>query len=642
MEKNKKRKFLIVLGIILVLLLMVGTSYALWSTTAIQSGVNEIQSDCLSLTIENSENEINLTNAFPLTDEEAEKLTPYTFMIKNNCNTSVNYTVKLEKLQKNNEQTLDSSNIAIEFNNAQKQILSDYPQGTSTYKDTDAKSIEARELIKGTIKGNETRNYQLKLWMDEHVTAEEDVMNKIFRSKIVIDGGMNNVADYTEPILHGADPVLESSSKQEVMLTSNTLAEEPTTTDKLIPVVIDDEGTVTKANLKEEWYNYEEKKWANAVILANNTKEYKDGETIPEEEIESYFVWIPKYRYKLWDLGETYIGLLSEPYEEKSHAIEIDFGTTDTIDENQGECTTPGVSGDSGNCDVGEWMTHPAFLAFPDSKGMWVGKFETHNAGNTKVQIKPNVYSWRNITVKDAFDTSYNYLRKLDSHMMKNTEWGAAAYLSHSIYGSCDSKKCTEIRINNNSGYVTGYAATEEPTTGYNAYNGYENKQPTQDGNNTINYTNPDSKVASTTRNYSGVYDMNGGSWEYVMGVMKGLNNIDFTFGQSGFSTATFPFNDVNNSSKYYDVYNYYETNAEHWNRRILGDATGELGPFSTEGSEKIGSWYGDESLFVYLSSPWFNRGGGYLYGTGSGIFEFNPGKGVADGSSTFRIVLTP
>ena len=27
------------------------------------------------------------------------------------------------------------------------------------------------------------------------------------------------------------------------------------------------------------------------------------------------------------------------------------------------------------------------------------------------------------------------YQRELDSHMMKNTEWGAVAYLSHSIYG---------------------------------------------------------------------------------------------------------------------------------------------------------------------------------------------------------------
>src|SRR5699024_10227597 len=98
-----------------------------------------------------------------------------------------------------------------------------------------------------------------------------------------------------------------------------------------------------------------------------------------------------------------------------------------------------------------------------NTNGLWVGKFETGYSGATstsgannnttevdKVIIKPNVYSWRNIQVANAFTVSYNYKRELESHMMKNTEWGAVAYLSHSIYGISDS-----IRINNNSSYKT-------------------------------------------------------------------------------------------------------------------------------------------------------------------------------------------
>ena len=45
---------------------------------------------------------------------------------------------------------------------------------------------------------------------------------------------------------------------------------------------------------------------------------------------------------------------------------------------------------------------------------------------------------------------------------MKNTEWGAVAYLQHSQYGSHE-----KVRINNNSNYLTGYAAIHEPTTSY-------------------------------------------------------------------------------------------------------------------------------------------------------------------------------
>ena len=169
-------------------------------------------------------------------------------------------------------------------------------------------------------------------------------------------------------------------------------------------------------------------------------------------------------------------------------------------------------------------MTHPAFLSIP-STGFWVGKFETGYAGATstteaevnerdasKVIVKPNVYSWRNIQVANAFYTSYNYKRNLDSHMMKNTEWGAVAYLQHSIYGSS-----TSVRINNNSDYITGYAANNEPTCGFTGTNEECNRY-CNDGS--CNTAYPNSDLASTTGNISGIYDMSGGAWKYVMGVM--------------------------------------------------------------------------------------------------------------------------
>ena len=185
-------------------------------------------------------------------------------------------------------------------------------------------------------------------------------------------------------------------------------------------------------------------------------RNYKINETIPEGKIESYFVWLPKYRYQLWDLG--IYDSLTEIDTSKVHEIPIIFGDYNTSDDKIGECTTPMESGATGNCKVGDYMTHPAFLSIP-STGFWVGKFETGYNGATsqseaeqnvndssKIIVKPNVHSWRGIQVANAFYSSYNYQRNLDSHMMKNTEWGVVAYLQHSAYGSS-----TSIRINNNS-----------------------------------------------------------------------------------------------------------------------------------------------------------------------------------------------
>ena len=307
---------------------------------------------------------------------------------------------------------------------------------------------------------------------------------------------------YSETILNGTDPVLE---------------------DPLIAVVIENDGTVKRADLTSEWYNYENKEWANVIILTDESTNtnYNSGDTIPEDAIESYFVWIPKYRYQLWDLG-LYDSLTSiDTF--KVHEIQIIFGDYNTSDDKEGECTTPMESGASGNCAVGDYMTHPAFLSIP-STGFWVGKFETGYNGATnrskaeqnvndssKIIVKPNTYSWRGIQVANAFYSSYNYKRELDSHMMKNTEWGAVAYLQHSAYGSS-----TSVRINNNSDYITGYAANNEPTCGYTGTN-EECSKYCNDG--TCNTAYPNSVLASTTGNITGIYDMSGGAWEYVMNV---------------------------------------------------------------------------------------------------------------------------
>lgn len=48
---------------------------------------------------------------------------------------------------------------------------------------------------------------------------------------------------------------------------------------------------------------------------------------------------------------------------------------------------------------------------------------------------KPNVKSWTDIYIGNCYLNALNYNTTLDSHLMKNSEWGATAYLTHSQYG---------------------------------------------------------------------------------------------------------------------------------------------------------------------------------------------------------------
>ena len=624
-----KKKVIIVGSILLVAVIVaLSTSYAMFRFNVTKNTNFKLALGTLELTIKDTttEDKFILKNTVPTKDDVALGEDGYKFTLTNTGTIDSYYSIYLDDILLSDAgERLDNS--YIRFNLLNESNNQSNTSSLSSY------SSDNRLITNGFLKKGESVTYILRMWVKYE--AGNEAQNKYFATQIRVVGTQANAVGYQEEILNGSYPVLK---------------------DNLVPVVISDTGVVTKADINKEWYSYEKKNWANSVILKDESVVYKNGEEIPEDNIESYFVWIPKYSYQLWDLG-NYSGLTS--ISDKTQEIKIKFGTSNTSDNVSGECTTPmkdnqGIAGTSGNCKVGDYMTHPAFLAF-DTTGLWVGKFETGYDGATttagaqvnsvdtnKIVIKPNVYSWRNITVGNMFKNSYDYKRDLDSHMMKNTEWGSVAYLQHSAYGSG-----TSVRINNNKAYITGYAAAVEPTLGYNSQNSITGNRVEAtglglDGTYTVNYLNKNSVAASTTSNYSGVYDMSGGAWEYVMGYTTGATTVG---GNSSITNLYSNFFSDSTYLKYWDKYT--STLNTNFNNKILGDATGEMGPF---GSEKDldsnirykSSWYKDYANFANSSVSWFARGGIWYYGTTSGIFAIGSDIGGMDGVVSYRVVLAP
>ena len=404
-----------------------------------------------------------------------------------------------------------------------------------------------------------TKNYE-----DADLTESDDIENCI----VTVPREL-----YKDTVLNGADPELK---------------------DNLVPVTINTDGTVKKASLYDEWYNYTNKTWANAVLL-NGNDTYKEGDIIIEDAIKAYYVWIPRYKYQIFYDGSTATS---------KQLINIEFENKNTT---KSTSTTKG-----------EWLTHPAFTFGDDElNGIWVGKFEL-TGDTTNPTIKPNVTSLRNENVSTLFATTQKL--STNSSMLKNSEWGAITYLTTSIYG----QGLNEVRINNSSANITGCAATKEN----GAYSRCENAY-----NKSIGY------LASTTGNISGIYDMNGGSYEYVMGVMEdslnsntpssganAKNNSGFT-GKNPYdntTTAGVPFPE----SKYYDIYK-YGTSSSDLTRYYLGDATVE-----------VKGWNSDYAYFVYSILPWFVRGGHYGSGANASVFAFSNYYGRADSNFSARAAL--
>ncbi len=180
MKDKLNNKNIIIIVIVLLLILGIGFSYAWWRYTVIQDKTNVGVSKCFSLELANQANEINLTNMYPITDEEGRKLTPYTFTLKNTCSVSAKYSLNMEMLEGT---TLNSNYLAVLVNNKDIKLLSSYNTATTVIDG----STESRTLDTGTLAPNGSKDYSISIWMDKSVTLSDDAQNKVFKSKVVVD-----------------------------------------------------------------------------------------------------------------------------------------------------------------------------------------------------------------------------------------------------------------------------------------------------------------------------------------------------------------------------------------------------------------------------------------------------------------------
>ena len=341
-------------------------------------------------------------------------------------------------------------------------------------------------------------------------------------------------------------------------------------------------------------------KWANAMTT--------DG---------SMWVWIPRYAYKITEGYHTNV----------AGTIEVAFLDTNNefLNGETGEITTNPEEEGAGTT---KWLVHPAFTSnaetgggFGELTGIWVGKFEAtgvySNGDASKVSVKPGVQSLRSMTVNDQYKAgmkaTYGESVNLNSHMAKNSEWGATVYLAHSKYGTNKKK----VEQNKSSAFYTG-------------------------GTNTVEEIYTTNKAQSTTHNATGVYDLNGGAWErtaaYVnnkndqLGTTGGKNAGDF-YGATESEQAT--------STKYKTVYSSENNQSKDYQtagKKNKGDAVYET---SVSHSHGTGSWFDAYAYFPCGAYPFFIRGGFY-HDTAAGTFFFDCSGGGANGNASFRPVLAP
>ncbi len=453
------------------------------------------------------------------------------------------------------------------------------------------------------------------------------------------------------------------------------------------------------------WYNYDSKEWANVMLRDGSKytpgKDVEEGTEIADKDLGSMYVWIPRYAYTITNTNNK---------------INVTFVKGNTNEGVNGEIFTTDESVDT----TSTKLIHPGFnLGGSPLTGIWVAKFEASgvddngnavgNASensttqiyapntNTIAQSLPNRISWRHITIGECEQRSMEVatkdsfgLKNANSHLMKNSEWGAVAYLCYSDYGSVP-------QIN--------AAGTIKTTPYWYAYDMYAGQGPkTNDSNN---YSTTNGMLASTTGNTTGVYDMNGGAWEYVAAYIDN-GNSNLNSGKSYFENQKV-------KSIYASLWDEYEASEEEKKNKIKiddqteltqsglwGDSTNKLVEIKYQNARKrltqavfdgmakhkgIGvnemtttfsyytayqntngdyargwfvdpevaaaektkeqyisgvarSWDNDLIRIGHSSRPFVYRGGGFSIGGGAGVFYSDASYGYGDSSRGFRPVV--
>ena len=457
------------------------------------------------------------------------------------------------------------------------------------------------------------------------------------------------------------------------------------------------EGTTVDTTSNDtEWYNYENKKWANAKT--------EDG---------SMWVWIPRYAYRIHKENgvETQkfdivflVGLTDNYYDEN--------GKLQTAQRQTSEDQTIVTNGDT-------YTVHPAFTNESsinytnggwneELAGIWVAKFEAgYASGNNSATVKASSVNYSQdtayvpavetgtttttTTARNWLDGEYgtttaikyptfqgltysmNYINhndayriskvltesgniyglnssSTDSHLMKNSEWGAVSYLSQSKYGLDGTNiVINSVYLNNTTKSVyavTGCASSTADASAVSTTIGALNNR-TQSG--VYVWTQKNGTAASSTGTIYGIYDMSGGTWERTAGLVNNGNSNLTAYGSQVIA-------DLNNgkSTRYITVYPHDSskdstsiTNTDAnlntasqanyvKNTKIYGDGIRET---STAGTGKS-SWYSDYSYFAGLAYPFFFRGGYYGHTSGAGLFYFYRASGNSDYGGGFRTVL--
>ena len=184
LEKNiNKRK--IYISLLVTVICIISVSYAFFVLYLRQTDNNTVTAlSCFTSTLTEENSAINLTNEFPIKDEDGMKKTPFTFKITNNCNNYVKAYITMDSLKEGTANYILSKYMKANVSTKGSTDGTSLIIGTQNTKVLDNK--HNGYIVKEVgLKSKESKEFDLRLWID-YDTTKEQAAGMTYLSQVVI------------------------------------------------------------------------------------------------------------------------------------------------------------------------------------------------------------------------------------------------------------------------------------------------------------------------------------------------------------------------------------------------------------------------------------------------------------------------
>jgi len=522
MNKQKFKNILTIGTTFILLIAVVGISYAAFNYSGIGQKLNTITTGAITMNYTESSNVISMSNALPTTDSTGKKRLNsgeyFDFTIKSSIagNTDINYEIAAKE---ENGNTFDGKNIKLYLTKVNSDGTEEEAMPPKTYSEDSTGNVytgrpsDMMSLFVGNLnqQGDTEIKYRLRMWVDESYNPQDDNGGLIYKVKVNVYGQTSDTVAEVEDTyckdngfttLSDCMLVMNNhESSVEIAKQNITNKETPdfsktATTDEDLFMSEDDEGAsyYYRGAVKNNYVSFAGYTWR--IIRRNGDGSVRliySGKTTSDTG-ETTTIGNSQYNSKYWD--PTYVGY---KYNEKfslhendettgytwfNNALKYNFGTGYTFDESTKKFSLTGTIKELTWKDNHDEIILGNLYSCLNTNCNVMYKIADYQS-DTIMTVKPISYS------SDSYeDTIINS----NNSVIKNTidTWYKNNLTSYSSY-LADETFCSDRKVNSGFGYLT------TGTTTYGAYGRLVLDQlpslKCTQSNDKFNLSNPEAKL---------------------------------------------------------------------------------------------------------------------------------------------------